>query len=158
MNVSKLSLWDFAGFDGLVLARSLFGECVSDLSVFQSLETEWNGSVCAVLRLGETNFRVAFSVDRNADTLQRAAVGRRVWVKPGGLVSLALDDGPAWKRLVETGTAKPPHRLAGLPLNRAVPISLDGTAALVWRHSVHGVPKSELQIAPDRLEEICRLF
>ena len=158
MNVSKLPLWDFAGFDGLVLARSLFGANVSDLSVFQSLETEWNGEDCAVLRLGETNFRVAFPAGMNAGELQMAASGRRVWVKPSCLVSLALDDSLAWERLVEIGAVKPPHRLAGLPLNRAVPVSVGGTAALAWRRSRHGILKSELQVFSASLEEICRLF
>lgn len=158
MNVSKLPLWDFAGFDGLALARSLFGDSVSDLSVFQSLETEWNGEVCAVLRLSATNFRVAFSTGMEDGKLQMAAAGRRVWVKPSCLVSLVLDNGSAWERLIEVGAVKPPHRLAGLPLNRAVPISLNGAAGLAWRHSVGGILAGELQIAPESLEEICRLF
>lgn len=157
-------LWDFAGFDGLALARCLFGASVSDLSVFQSLETEWVEGTCALLRLSETNFRIAFDSGTESEcrareqALQAAAAERRVWAAPSRLVSFLLDDGPAWERLNEIGAAKPPHRLAELPLNRAVPISLKGTAALAWRHPVLDVPRTELQIAPAALEEICRLF
>ena len=52
------SYWDFAGVDGGLVARALFGEAAARLSVWQSLDTDWDGSPCSVLRLCEGNFRI----------------------------------------------------------------------------------------------------
>ena len=148
-------LWDFAGFDGLALARDLFGSAVSELGVYQSLETEWRGAPCALLRLCENNFRVGFSADAGSvrpagweDTLKANTDGRRVWAKPSMLASIFLEEGPPWEQLGQIGTTKAPHRLAGLPCHRAVPAQIAGRAALVWRHSVEGASVVEIQTAP----------
>ena len=153
-------LWDFAGFDGLALARSLFGVNVSDLSAYQSMETECEGTACSLLRLCENNFRVSVYEDAALEQgLQAAAIGRRVWVKPSVLTSLLLDDGQAaWESLTQAGTAKPPHRLIGLPQERAVPVHFGEPAALVWRHPVRGVSSIEVQTAAADLEAVRRLL
>ena len=79
--------WDIAGVDGLPVARALFGEGAARLSVWQSLDTEWGGAPCSVLRLCEGNFRVGLyggDADALGQALKEAARGRRVWVKPSG--------------------------------------------------------------------------
>ena len=156
MNAPLAELYDFAGFDGLALARALFGPSASELAVYQSVETEWSGTSVALLRLCENNFRVGLygSSLNLGDALTTAALGRRVWVKPTGLVSLFLTEGPEWEHLARVATTKAPHRLVGLTSHRAVPARIDGHAALLWRHSVGGVPSVEVQTAPADSEAV----
>ena len=141
-------LWDFAGPDGLAFARVLFSEEVSQLAAYQSLETRWQGASCSLLRLCENNYRVGIhsAEEAPAEALRAAAAGRRVWVKPSRLATLRLGE-EALASLLPVTTVKPPHRLAGLGQNRAVPARIAGRAALVWRHPVGGVPTVEIQAA-----------
>lgn len=141
------ALWDFAGPDGLALARALFGPEASALSVYQSLETQWGGAACSLLRLCENNFRVSGAADGFAEAFKSAAIGKRIWIKPSRLASLFLGE-DALASLPPVCSPKPPHRLAGLPPGRAVPASVGACAVLVWRHSVGGVPAVEIQTAP----------
>jgi hypothetical protein len=142
-------LYDFAGFDGMALARDFFGPWASELAVYQSQDTEWSGVPCALLRVCENNFRV--SVHGVAagleEALTEAATGCRVWVKPAGLASLFLREGPEWEQLAKTATTKAPHRLTGLAMNHAVPARIVDCAALIWRHGVNDSPAIEIQTA-----------
>jgi hypothetical protein len=132
------TLWDFAGVDGLAVARELFGEQAARLSVWQSVD----GEDFSVLRLCENNFRA-----RLADgTALRAARGRRIWWRACDVsVLLALDEPDA---LTSAVSVKPPHRLQGLPRGRAIPARLDNHAVLLWRHGRAGQPVLEVQTAP----------
>ena len=135
MSRTKAALWDFAGVDGLELANVVFGPAACKLSVYQSLETKYSGLDCSLLRLSENNFRVGVQGQSEslAEALNTAAAGKRVWVKQNTLTRLALSE-EAQETLLKISTVKPPHRLAGLPNNRAVPVRIDDFAALVWRH------------------------
>ena len=135
MSRTKAALWDFAGVDGLELASVVFGSAVCKLSVYQSLETEHSGLDCSLLRLSENNFRVGVQGQSEslAEALNTAAAGKRVWVKQNTLTRLDLSE-EAQETLLKISTVKPPHRLAGLPNNRAVPVRIGDFAALVWRH------------------------
>ena len=147
--------WDFAGFDGLAFARLLFGEEVAQIAAYQSLETRWRGTSCSLLRLSENNYRVSLheTEEASAGALRAAAAGLQVWVKPSRLAVLLLGE-DALERLLLITTVKPPHRLAGLGQNRAVPARISGSAALVWRHPVGGVPAVEIQSASDDMDAI----
>ena len=139
---------DFAGVDGQEVAQALFGEQVSRLSVWQSLDTDRNGTSCSVLRLCQGNYRVgAYGGDADAlgQALSEAAHGKRVWVKPCGLSSLIAQDAP--ELLLPVATVKPPHRLAGLPGDHAVPARLGDCAVLLWRHTVTARAVLEVQTA-----------
>ncbi len=135
MSHPETDLWDFAGVDGLELACTVFGSAACKLSVYQSLETAHSGMGCSLLRLSENNFRIGVQGQSEslAEALNTAAAGKRVWVKQSALTRLILGE-EAQERLLKISTVKPPHRLAGLPNNRAVPVRVGDFAALVWRH------------------------
>lgn len=149
------AFWDFAGVDGLALARALFGTEVSHLAAFQSLQTECGGAACSLLRLCENNFRVRADGKpaQLADTLCEAASGRQVWVKPSALASLLLEE-EEWRLLRGAASVKPPHRLTELPVSRAVPARIAGCAVLVWHHPINGINTLEVQTAPDDLGKV----
>jgi len=136
-------LWDMAGQDSLLVARSLFGEAVSHLASFQSLETTLQGSTCSVLRLCDRNFRIAYPgpLARLVQPLQA-----EVWVKHlEWMTAIALPDSK-FPQIVAGATARPPHRL-DLPLGRASPAQLKGIPVVLWRHVVQGQPVIELHLA-----------
>ena len=149
MSVPPPRLWDLAGVDGLSVARVLFGAAAARLSVWQSLDTEWGGPPCSLLRLCENNFRVGLyggPPEALAVDLERAAQGRRVWVKPCRMAVLRARDAP--ETLLPVAAVKPPHRLAGLPKGWAVPVRLEDRAVLLWRHTIAGTTTLEVQTAP----------
>ncbi len=150
-------LWDFAGTDGLALAQALFGPQAAHLAAYQSCETEFSDAPCSLLRLCEVNFRVGVFDDTGglADALQAEATDRRVWVKPSRLSVIVVKE-DALATLPKFAVVKPPHRLAGLPADHAVPVRLDGCAALLWRHAVRGVPALEIQVASHDRDAVCR--
>ena len=152
--------WDFAGCDGLALARELFGSAVSELSVYRSLDTDWKGTPCALLRLCENNFRVglyeniaARDVKAFEDALWANAATCRVWVKPTILATLLLNE-DTLKSLLPITTVKSPHRLIRLGQNRAIPCRIAGLASLLWCHRVGGVLAVEVQTAPSAVTRI----
>ena len=138
------ALWDMAGSDALAVAQQLFGRQIGYLSPFQSIETSLEGCDCSVLRLCDRNFRIRYSnpLDRLINPLQRC-----VWVKQYdwlSMHSLPIEQLPT---LAKMATARPPHRLANLPNNQAVPANFKGIPILIWRHSVRGEPAVELHAA-----------
>lgn len=141
------TLWDFAGIDGLQVARHLFGEPIARLSRFQSLTTTLQGYPCAVLRLCENNFRVALPQALALEGLIHP-LRQRVWVARSPYLSaltLPLESGLSW--LYERATTKPLYRLQPLPSDRAVPARLDGIALLIWHHEWLDQPRLELHMA-----------
>jgi hypothetical protein len=132
----EVTLWDFAGVDGLELACTVFGLAACKLSVYQSLETEHSGLDCSLLRLSENNFRLCIhgTSQSPAEALNAAAAGKQVWLKQSVLNRLKLGE-EALETLQRISTVKPPHRLMGLPNARAVPVRIEGIAALVWHHN-----------------------
>ncbi|MBF2085868.1 hypothetical protein [Thermoleptolyngbya sp. C42_A2020_037] len=141
------TLWDFAGIDGLQVARHLFGESIAHISPFQSLTTTLQGYPCAVLRLCENNFRVALPQVLALDGLIRP-LRWRVWVARSPYLtalSLPVEPGLCW--LYQRATTKPLYRLQPLLGDRAVPARLEGIALLVWHHEWLGQPRLELHMA-----------
>jgi hypothetical protein len=141
-------LWDLAGVDGRSVMQALFGPMIDRIAPFQSLDTTLDSHPCAILRLCEGNFRIAWSGDSQiAQRLQAAQIGQRVWCKPLRWLTAIGLPASAHPQLLALAKPKPPHRLEGLPLNCAVPARLDGTAVLIWRQARWGQPGFELHTA-----------
>lgn len=144
-------LWDFAGVDGLQVAKAWFGEAIDRLSPFQSLDTRLNNQPCAVLRLCENNFRIAWT---GSDSLPLAVPTEcQVWLKQfDWLGTIVLPDSTS-PQLMAIATPKPPHRLP-LPLHCAAPARIDGLSVLIWRRAIAGKPVLEVQTAQQHLHLI----
>lgn len=151
-------LWDFAGVDGLQVARHLFGTKVSQLSPFQSLTTTFEGQPCAVLRLCESNFRVVLAQELALDKII-SPLHQRVWVARSPYLSklmLPVEPGLTW--LSQVATTKPTFTLKPFPHDRAVPARLDGIAILIWHYQWLGQPRLDLQMATTKLSEMQALI
>jgi len=147
-------LWDFAGIDGLQMAKSLFGSSIDRIAVFQSLETNLENCPCSVLRLGETNFRVVWYSDYPylLQRLQQSAIGLQVWLRQfDWLGAIVLPD--AIDSLLNIAIPQPPHRLQ-LPNGCAAPARINGVSVLIWRHSIDGQPALEIHTAIKNLQFI----
>jgi hypothetical protein len=143
--------WDIAGVDGLAQVRDWFGETVERLSPFQSLETHWQGQPCSLLRLCESNFRLSIPANLVFATLPSQ---QRVWIQQfNWLGAMALPE-TVLSPLAQIAIPKPPHRLMGLEPNCALPARLHGTAILIWRHPIAGVPMLEIQTAQADLARV----
>ena len=144
-------LWDIAGTKGLEMAISLFGEAASQLGSFQSLETELEGESCSVLRLGDRNFRIAYASSKHqrlSAQLANCGFSQHNWLSG---ITLPIKQLPA---LSQQATVRPPHRLANLPDNQAVPAQLDGIAVLIWRHVVRSHPTVDIHTATAELNRL----
>ncbi|MBD0268274.1 MAG: hypothetical protein ICV77_08260 [Cyanobacteria bacterium Co-bin8] len=163
-------LWDFAGANGLQAARNLFGNRVSELAPFQSLESSFNAHACSVLRLCENNFRVALSRDhefdlaieemnlnvwvRQCNPFQRPPQKRQATPASDRMATLVLSEKLAQACLHHLATTKPIYRLEDLPLHCAVPARLQQKAILVWHHPWLGHPRFELHTAQADVQSI----
>lgn len=138
-------LWDIAGVDGLQATKSLFGEQVDRIALFQSLEAD----SCSILRLCEGNFRIAWYGDGQQfeAQVQPIQIGHQIWIKRLSWLSAIVLPESATSTLTELAVPKPPHRLDNLPLNCAVPARINGTFVLIWKHLFFGQPCFELQTA-----------
>lgn len=157
ISLADSQLWDFAGIDGLQLARGLVGSAVERIAPFQSIETTINAETCSLLRLCEGNFRLR--IYRNspefASYIRSLQSGLRVWAKQcQWMAAIALPESVGWNRIAEIAVAKPPHCLKQLSINSAAPARIDGTSVLIWRHSILGQSALELQIAATALETL----
>lgn len=140
-------LWDFAGADGLQVAKAWFGDSIDRLSPFQSVDITVTDRSCTVLRLCENNFRLSWS-DSSPPPLAIPA-NQRVWLRSlGWLGAMILPD--ADPALLAIAVAKPPHRLP-LPINCAAPARIEGISVLIWRHSIAGKPALEIHTATQNL-------
>jgi hypothetical protein len=143
--------WDLAGIDGLALMKTWFSEAVERIAPFQSLETEWQGQPCSLLRLCEGNFRLS---TRANIILPSIPVEQRVWLKQfKWLAAIALPEAE-FANLKQIAIPKPPHRLMGLPQNCAVPARLNSTAVIIWRHEIENVPMLEIHTARADLTKV----
>ncbi len=148
------NLWDLSGVDSLEVAQSLFGEEVTYLSPFQSVETSLAGRACSVLRLCDRNFRIRYSgpLDKSVLSLQRC-----VWVKQYdwlGSLTLPIEQLP---KLIENATARAPHRLTSLPNHQAVPARSKDIPLLIWRHTIQEMPAVELHAAQSEIDRLKQL-
>lgn len=153
--------WDFAGIDGLQVAKKLFGNAIERLAPFQSLETCLTGGHCSVLRLCEGNFRVSSQGDFAIfqQQLAQAQNGHQVWVKQlPWLSTLFLPEAVGLHRLPQIATPKPPYRLQSIPLHCAIPARIEGMSVLIWRHPVQSQPVFELQTALQHADSIQAIF
>ena len=143
-------LWDFAGIDGLQMAKALFGESIDRLAVFQSLDIQLVGCSCSVLRLCETNFRVVWYENHPAilQLMQQAATGRQVWLQQFDWLGALLLD--ANNLPLDIIIPKPPYRLP-LP-GGAAPARIDRVSVLIWRHLIKGQPALEIHTATKDLQ------
>ncbi|PSB35709.1 hypothetical protein C7B82_00360 [Stenomitos frigidus ULC18] len=161
ISLADSQLWDFAGVDGLPLAKALVGARADRLAPFQSLETTIDGQPCSLLRLCEGNFRVRVWGEEEAfaATLQSLQFGLRVWVKQcEWMEAIALPESVGLMHLSNVAIPKPPHRLEGMVGDRALPARIDGFSVLLWRHVVGGQPAFELQTATKHLATIQATF
>lgn len=170
-------LYDFAGFDGLAVAKKLFGDAIDRIAAFQSadysilhehlstehLSTDHQSSSLpyAVLRLCENNFRVRVPVQQQAlfqTAFSQAQRGQRVWLQQFdwlGRLSVPEAMLPALTDLI---VPKAPHRIVGLGLNCAAPGRINATAVLVWRHQVMEAPAVELHLSTSAIESVKALL
>lgn len=155
-------LWDFAGIDGLQMAKTLFGDTVDRLAVFQSIETHLLRCPCSVLRLCETNFRVVWYEDHPElpQILQQSAIGRQVWLRQFDWLGAMVLPDPTLSQahfaidlLLNIAIPKPPHRLQ-LPIGGAAPARIDGVSVLIWRHLICEQPAFEIHTATKDLQFI----
>ena len=155
INLTDSDLWDFAGIDGLQLAKRL--DMGADrLAPFQSLETTIDHQPCSLLRLCEGNFRLRVqSPMAIAALLQAQQADLRVWVKQCAWMSaIALPETIDWHQISSLAVPKPPHRLAGMACDRAVPARINNLSVLIWRHTIYGQPAFELHTATRDLEHV----
>ena len=154
INLTHSHLWDFAGVDGLQLARQL-AYAADRLAPFQSLETTIDDQPCSLLRLCEGNFRLRVPSHVAIAALQGQQSGLRVWVKQCAWMSaIALPEAGGLHQLPGLAIPKPPHRLVGLSVDRAVPARINGLSVLIWRHLVGGQPAFELHTATRDLKSL----
>jgi hypothetical protein len=160
INLAHSQLWDFAGIDGLQLAKRL-DTAADRLAPFQSLALTIDYQPCSLLRLCEGNFRLQIQGQGVANRMDIAAwlqaqqAGLRVWVKQCVWMSaIALPEAVGWHQRPGFAVPKPPHRLVGLLVDRAVPARINGISVLIWRHSVYGQPAFELHTATRDLERL----
>jgi hypothetical protein len=142
--------WDFAGVDGLQVAQALFGQGVTRIAPFQSLDVDVADYTCSVLRLCEGNFRVGVQGDGSGfqAAIKQAQIGRRVWVKQlPWLQIMAIPESTGLMLLPTVAIAKPPHRVIGLQPNCAACARIENQSALIWRHTWSGQPVFELHMA-----------
>lgn len=149
------SPWDLAGADGLVAARTLFGEAVDHLAPFQSMETTLARLPCAVLRLCDRNFRITYL--GHLDQIV-AALQLQVWVKQLSWMEAITLPAEQFPTIAAQATIKAPHRLHGLPLHCAVPAQISALPILIWHHPIAGQPALELHFAKSQSEKFCRLI
>ncbi|MGF1482699.1 MAG: hypothetical protein ACFB4I_25030 [Cyanophyceae cyanobacterium] len=149
IDLKNYHLWDFAGVDGLQLAKKLVGDRAVRIAPFQSCEAQLLNFPCSVLRLCEGNFRIGIQgqVAEIETILQKHQAGLKVWLKPcRAMQAITLTETLGLKILPQLMTAKPPYRLKGLQNNCAVPARLDGMAVLCWRHAIAGAAVVELHV------------
>ena len=150
-------LWDFAGVDGLQTAIALFSTTVSHLAPFQSCSSSLNSAPATVLRLCENNFRVA--LPESVDFLAALTpLKSNVWVKPCQTAHLVLPATTGLERLAQVAVTKPRFRLSPLPLDRAVPARIDGTAILAWHQLWPAHPRLLIQTACTDIELVQAAF
>jgi hypothetical protein len=143
--------WDVAGIDGLALMKAWFGEPVERIAPFQSLETEWQGQPCSLLRLCEGNFRLS-----TAEKIVWPSIpaGLHVWLKQFDWLGAIAIPETALEVLQGIVIPKQPYRLQGLQVNCAIPARLNGIAILIWRHAVAESALLEIQTAQTDLPKI----
>lgn len=143
------ALWDWAGVDGLLFGQAIFGDAIAKLAPFQSVDLSLDQVPCAVLRLGEGNFRVAIA--HEAPFLKRVPDAKgvlKVWVKPcNDLSAIALPEAEGLNLLPRIATTKPIFNLEAIAPNCAIPARIQGMSVLVWRHRIHQAGAIELQMA-----------
>ncbi|MEM8502931.1 MAG: hypothetical protein AAF716_07235 [Cyanobacteria bacterium P01_D01_bin.1] len=146
------NLWDMCGADGLEVAQSLFGEEVTYLAPFQSIETGLDGEDCSVLRLCDRNFRIRYPGPLD----QRVSLERCVWIKQYEWLGSLLFPIEQLSILVKDATVRAPHRFENLPNHQALPARFRDIPLLIWRHSIQGNPAVELHVAQTDLERLSR--
>lgn len=148
-------VWDLAGVDGLAVARQLFGEDVSCLAPFQSLETTLQGQDCSVLRLCDRNFRIVYS-----GALQQLVgpLEANIWLNQFDWLARLLLPTTMLATVSAQATVRPPHRLVNSPNHQAVPIQLQTIPLLLWQHSWRGEPTLELHAAKKDVEMLSVLL
>jgi len=152
---------DVTGVDGLEFAVNLFGLEVANLSVYQSEVVNHSGQNVVVLRMCETNFRIAWVINEEPEkALGSLNAGRyKIGVKASinQIPRLILEDCKLGIVTVSSST-KPPHRISDLSVGRAVPVRIAGYPALLWRYAVNDVPRIEIQARREHIEEFEKMW
>ncbi|MBW4553824.1 MAG: hypothetical protein KME35_22350 [Aphanocapsa sp. GSE-SYN-MK-11-07L] len=150
LDLTDYRLWDFAGVDGLQMAKALFGPAADTIAPWRSLHLDWQGQSLSLLRLCENNFRIGIEGNPQplVAALQTAAVDAQVWWRPcDRMVAWAMPAAIGADLLPQIAIAKLPHRLLGLPDDCALPGRIAGNAVVVWRHCLQGQSAFEIQTA-----------
>jgi hypothetical protein len=150
LDLTDYHLWDFAGVDGLQVAKALFGPVADTIAPWRSLELLWQGQPLSLLRLCENNFRIGVQGNPQplVAALQTVTADYQAWWRPcDHMRSVAIPDEIGVDLLPQIAIPKPPHRLVGLQDNCALPCRIEGSAVVVWRHCLLGQPAFELQTA-----------
>ncbi|NJN86467.1 MAG: hypothetical protein HC881_09340 [Leptolyngbyaceae cyanobacterium SL_7_1] len=115
-------LWDFAGVDGLQVAKVWFGEAIDRIAPFQSIDTQLNDQPCAVLRLCENNFRMAWA---SSDSFPRSVPpNQQIWLRQfDWLGTIVLPDSTSAQL---AAIATPSHPTA-FPCRSTAPPPLEST-------------------------------
>lgn len=180
-------LWDFAGIDGQLVARRLFGARASQIAPFQSTTVHLQSAPNlhhsgSLLRLCEANYRVALPPSVEFGALVEN-LELNVWVKPSSegfpdraspnavpqptslptrpsylMAVLVVPDEWGRVHIPQLATTKPLHSLHHLPLEQAAPARLHNQAVLIWRHVWNESPRFQIQTAIHNKEAIATLL
>jgi hypothetical protein len=143
-----LSLWDWAGVDGLQFGKALFGEPIGKIAPFQSIETHYQDIPCSVLRLCEGNFRLSLPREISLEGALAQSTHFRIWIKPcEQLTTIILPEAIALDLLPQIAVTKPIYRLEAIAPHCALPARIENIAVLVWRHTLQGQAIIELQVS-----------
>lgn len=143
-----ISLWDWAGVDGLQFGRALFGEAIGKIAPFQSIETHYKDIPCSILRLSEGNFRLSLPKEISLEEAIAQSTHFQVWIKPcEQLTTIVLSEAIALDLLPRIAVTKPIYRLEAIAPHCALPARIENIAVLVWRHTLQGQAIVELQVS-----------
>jgi hypothetical protein len=154
-------LIDVVGIDGLEFVVKRFGPAVAKLSIYQSEIIDCRGQTLAILRMCETNFRIAWLAQNDAEESLHSLdiVQSELSIKASINHSsrLILEDNRLGIVTASTST-KPPHRISSLSVGRAIPVRIAGYPALLWRYSVNDVPRIEIQANREHIQEFDKMW
>jgi hypothetical protein len=164
LNLSQYQLWELVGVDGLQLVKRLVSGVAAKIAPFQSLDFIFTGYQYSVLRLGEGNYRLGLYGDLGTygglnfeEAIASAKIGLRVWAKPcGTMQTIAIPEATGFDLLPRIAVFKPPHHLEELPLNCAVPATIQEIPTLIWRHRLLSEAVFELHTAVQDAETVGR--
>jgi len=154
-------LVDVVGVDGLEFTVKRFGPEVARLSVYQSETVDYCGQTLAILRMCETNFRIAWTIREDPEkALNSLNIGQfEIGIKASlNQISRLILEDCKLGIVTASSSTKPPHRVSDLSVGRAVPVRIAGYSALLWRYAVNDVPRIEIQARREHIEDFEKMW